>query len=106
MSLAEDFIQSTYGLSPSTAFPTYPDQSMGIVELTQFNDVWRLKTGLWDAFSSGGNWGFSGNDSRLLIGELEWIYALRDGTLPGAIAEGATQFAFCLDIFELHRRLP
>ena len=31
MSLAEDFIQSTYGLSPSTAFPTYPDQSMGIV---------------------------------------------------------------------------
>jgi porin len=89
MSLAEDFIQSTYGLSPSTAFPTYPDQSMGIVALTQLNDVWRLKTGLWDAFSSGGNWGFSGNDSRLLIGELERTYALRDGTLPGAFAVGA-----------------
>ena len=87
--LAEDFIQSTYGLSPSTAFPTFPDPSMAIVSLMQLNDAWRLKTGVWDAFSSGGNWGFSGNDSVLLIGELEHSYALRDGTLPGIFALGA-----------------
>lgn len=87
--LAEDFIQSTYGLSPSTAFPTFPDPSMAIVSLMQLNDAWRLKTGVWDAFSSGGNWGFSGNDSVLLIGELEHSYALRDGTLPGVFALGA-----------------
>ena len=29
--LAADYIQSTFGLSPSTAFPTYPDPSMGAV---------------------------------------------------------------------------
>ncbi len=87
--LAEDFIQSTYGLSPSTAFPTFPDPSMGAVALTQLNDAWRLKTGIWDAFSSGGNWGISGNDSVLLIGELEHTYALRDGMLPGVFVLGA-----------------
>ncbi len=86
---AEDFIQSTYSLTPSTAFPTYPDQSMGMVALMQLNDVWRLKTGVWDAFSSGGNWGFSGNNSFLVVGELERSYALRDGTLPGIFAVGA-----------------
>jgi porin len=87
--LAEDFIQSTYGLSPSTAFPTFPDPSMGVVALTQLPDAWRLKMGIWDAFSSGGNWGISGNDSVLMIGELEHTYALRDGTLPGVFVLGA-----------------
>ena len=87
--LATDFIQSTFGLSPSTAYPTYPDPSMGVVVLMQLHDAWRLKTGVWDAFSSGGSWGFSGNDSVLVIGELEYSYALAEGTLPGLLAVGA-----------------
>lgn len=88
MDLAADFIHSTFGLSPSTAFPTYPNPSMAAVLLLQFDDAWRLKGGIWDAFSSGGNWGFSGNDSVFLATELEYSYAL-GGTLPGVLAAGA-----------------
>jgi len=87
--LAGDFIQSTFGLSPSTAFPTYPDPSMAAVALVQVTDSWRIKAGIWDAFAPGGGWGFSGNDSILAIGELERTYALAGGTLPGAFAVGA-----------------
>ena len=86
---AEDFIQSTFGLSPSTAYPTYPAPSMAAVALIQLNESWQLKTGLWDAFASGSGWGFSGNDSVVAIGELEYTYELADGTLPGVFAVGA-----------------
>jgi len=87
--LAGDFIQSTFGLSPSTAFPTYPDPSMAAVVLVQVADSWRIKAGIWDAFAPGGGWGFSGNDSMLVIGELERTHALAGGTLPGVFAVGA-----------------
>ena len=86
---AADFIQSTFGLSPSTAYPTYPAPSMAAVALIQINEHWQLKTGLWDAFTSGGGWGFSGNDSVVAIGELECSYALAEGVLPGVFAVGA-----------------
>ncbi|MEM9657281.1 MAG: carbohydrate porin [Planctomycetota bacterium] len=89
INLAEDFIQSTFGLSPSTAFPTYPDPSMAAVALMPIGAGWQLKAGLWDAFSSGGNWGFSGNDSIVVIGELERTYALAAGAYPGTLAVGA-----------------
>ncbi len=87
--MAADFIQSTFGLSPSTAFPTYPDPSMGIVLLANLSESWQLKTGVWDAFAEGGSWGFSGNDTILIVGELEHSYVLGDGTLPGVVAIGA-----------------
>ena len=87
--MADDFIQSTFGLSPSTAFPTYPNPSMGAVVLGQLTESWQLKLGVWDAFASGGSWGFSGNDSVLVAGELEYAYALSKGKLPGVIAIGA-----------------
>ena len=87
--LATDFIHSTFGLSPSTAFSTYPDPSMAAVVLVQLHDAWRLKTGVWDAFSAGGNWGISGNDSVLVVGELEYTYTLAEGTLPGLVVVGA-----------------
>ena len=86
---AADFIQSTFGLSPSTAFPTYPDQSMAAVVLLQLTDSWRLKTGVWNAFAKGGSWGFSGDDSLLVVGELECSFALSGGSLPGIFAVGA-----------------
>jgi porin len=86
---AVDFIQSNFGLSPSTAYPTYAAPSMAAVALIQITESWQLKTGLWDAFASGGGWGFSGNDSVVAIGELECAYELADGTLPGVFAVGA-----------------
>jgi porin len=89
MDSAADFIQSTFGLSPSTAFPTYPNPSMGAVVLVQLSESLRLKAGLWDALAYGGSWGFSGNDTVLAIGELEYTYTLFEGTLPGTLALGA-----------------
>jgi porin len=86
---AEYFIQSTFGLSPSTAFPTYPDQSMAAVALVQLGDSMQLKAGVWSAFAKGGTWGFSGSDSMLLAAELERTYFLARGTLPGIVAIGA-----------------
>jgi porin len=89
METASPFVQSTFGLSPSTAFPTFPNQSIGAVLILQLTDAWRLKSGVWDAFSRGGTWGFSGNSSVILAGELEYSYALGGGRLPGIFSVGA-----------------
>lgn len=88
---AEHFIQSTFGLSPSTAFPTFPNQSMGAIAVVQLTDSWKLKSGLWDAFSQGGSWGFSGNSSVVIAAELEYSYTLSDGQLPGILDVGAVR---------------
>lgn len=87
---ADDFIQSTFGLSPATAFPTYPDQSMAAVLLVKLSDSLLARFGVWDAFSSGGNWGFSGNDSVFVVGELEYAYALFNDALPGVLTVAVT----------------
>lgn len=86
---AEDFIQSTFGLSPSSAFPTYPDPAMGAVVLVQLNDAWQFKAGLWNAFARGNSWGFAGDDTVLVVGELEKTYSLGNANLPGVFAIGA-----------------
>lgn len=88
IAFAEDFIQSTFGLSPSTAFPTYPNQSVGAVVLLQLLESVVLKTGVWNAFVSGSSWGFSPTDSFLVAGEIEKSFALRDDSLRGQIAIG------------------
>jgi porin len=74
----------------STAFPTYPDQSVAAVVLVALTDSWYARVGVWDAFSSGGNWGFSGNDSVFVVGELEYSYALSNDALPGKLTVAAT----------------
>lgn len=89
METASPFVQSTFGLSPSTAFPTFPNQSVGAVLILQLTDAWRWKSGIWDAFSRGGTWGFSGNGSVILAGELEYSYTLGGGRLPGIFSVGA-----------------
>ena len=87
--MAEDFIQSSFGLSPSSAgLPTYPDPSMAAVLLSQLTNRTRLKLGIWDGLASGGSWGVSGNDVILLIGELEHKYSLYGGRLPGIFELG------------------
>jgi porin len=86
---AEFFIQSTFGLSPSTAFPTYPDQALGAVALLQLRDSLQLKVGAWSAFARGSTWGYSASDSYLLVSELERRYSLFEDNLPGIVAIGA-----------------
>jgi porin len=86
---AEYFIQSTFGLSPSTAFPTYPNQAMGAVALWNMHDSLKLKVGAWSAFARAGTWGFSDSDAFLVVGELERLYSLADGSLPGIVSVGA-----------------
>jgi porin len=86
MNLADDFIQSSFGLSPNLGFPSYPSPSMAAVVLAQLTSSLQLKLGVWDAFAEGGGWGFSDNDVSLTIGELKYEYALAGGQLPGAVA--------------------
>ncbi len=86
MDSAEDFVHSSFGLSPAATLPTYPDPAMGAVILVQLNNSLQLKVGVWDAFAFGGSWGVSGNDTALLVSELEYTYALIDGTLPGTFS--------------------
>lgn len=89
MDSAADFVQSSFGLTPASALPTYPDQSIGAVMLSQLTDSLQLKVGVWDALAFKRGWGFSGNDTIFVVGELEYKYALADGTLPGTLALGA-----------------
>jgi carbohydrate-selective porin OprB len=86
---AEYFIQSTFGLSPSTAFPTYPDQAVGAVVLLRLQDSLKWKLGAWNAFVTEGIWGYSNNDAFLVVSELEYTYSLWEQSLPGTVAIGA-----------------
>ncbi|QEG02143.1 Porin B precursor [Stieleria maiorica] len=88
MDLAADFIQSSFGLSPSAGFPSYPDPGMAAVLLAKLTDSVTLKVGFWDALGNGGGWGFSDNDVTLSILEMEYRYALADGELPGTLDLG------------------
>lgn len=85
---AADFVQSSFGLTPALSLPTYPDPSMGAVVLAQLTDSLQLKVGVWDALAFGGGWGISGNDTVLVVAELEYKYALFDDQLPGTLAVG------------------
>jgi porin len=86
MDLADDFIHSSFGLSPNAGFPSYPNPSMAAVVLAQITPSLELKIGIWDALAKGGGWGFSENDVTLMIGEVKYRYALAGGQLPGALA--------------------
>ena len=88
MDLAGDYIQSSFGLSPSAGFPSYPAPSMAAVVLAQLTPSLQLKVGIWDALADGRGWGLSGNDVMLTFGELEYEYALAAGRLPGALDLG------------------
>jgi carbohydrate-selective porin OprB len=89
MDSAVDFIQSSFELTPSAGLPSYPLQSMAGVVLVQLCESLELKFGVWDAFAKKESWGISNNEVMLLIGELEYTYALLDGTFPGTLSLGA-----------------
>lgn len=84
MDLASNFIQSSFGLSPSEGFPSYPNPSMAAVLLAQLRPSLQMKLGVWDAFANGGGWGFSDNDLVYVFTELESKYALKQGMLKGS----------------------
>ncbi len=86
--MAGDFMQSSFGISPQSAVPTFPDPSMAAVILAQLTADWELKVGIWDGLPDGRTWGFSGTDLTFTVGEIEYSYALADGTLPGVFDVG------------------
>ena len=90
MESASDFIQSSFGLSPAAAPPSYPNPSMAAVVLAQLTNSLQLKTGIWDVLAHGGSWGFSGNDVLLVIAELQHNHVLSFGgrELPGTLEAG------------------
>lgn len=86
--VAEDFIQSSFGLSPSAALPSYPEQTMAALVLTRLSKSTVLKFGVWDALALGRGWGISENDSLLVAAELEYKYTLAGGRYPGVLSLG------------------
>jgi porin len=90
MDLAGDFIQSSFGLSPSAGLPSYPHASMAALVLADLTESLRMKVGIWDALGDGRTCGFSGNEVTITMGELEYKYSLFDGQLPGAVDVGVT----------------
>jgi len=93
ITLAADFIQSSFGISPSATAPTYPDPSVAGLLLVQLKEDLNLKVGVWDALADGGSWGFSGNEVVILFGALDYTYALGDGRFAGAWEIGAAYFS-------------
>ena len=91
--MAGDFIQSSFGLSPSAALPSYPNQSAAALLIAQLTSDVRIKAGVWDTFAKPGDWGFSGNEAHLYIAELETRYHLAQGRLAGSIEAGAVYFS-------------
>ena len=89
MDSAADFVQSGFTLSPNANLPSYPHQAMAAVALMQLASPLQFKVGVWSMLAAGGSWGFSGQDTVMVTGELEYAYALLDGRLPGRIAVGA-----------------
>jgi len=85
---AQDFIQSSFGLSPNAGLPSYPNPSMAAVMLADLTPSVRLKAGVWDLLADGGSWGFSDNDLTLAIAQLQYKYTLLDNSLPGALNAG------------------
>ena len=88
MDLAQDFIHSSFGLSPNAGLPSYPAPTMAALVLLQMTESLTLKVGIWDARGEAESWGFSGNDTTLTIGEAEYKYVLFDGALPGTVDVG------------------
>ncbi len=86
---AADFVQSSFGLTPSASLPTYPNPAMAALVMMQLNESLLLKVGVWDALAEGGSWGVSDNDSVLVASELEYQYALGGGKFPGVLSIGA-----------------
>jgi porin len=95
MDSAADFIQSSFGLSPSASLSSYPDTSMAAVIFVQLTESVQLKGGLWDAKGDGGTWGFSGNEVTSSIVELQYNYSLSLGgvPLPGEVDLGLVYFS-------------
>jgi porin len=92
MDSASDFIQSGFTLSPNANLPSYPHQAMAAVALVQLAPSLQCKVGVWDKLAPAGSWGFSGRDTILVTGEIEYGYALQNGRLPGRIAIGGLYF--------------
>lgn len=83
--LGGDFINSSFGVSPTIPLPTFPNPSMAAVVFFQLTDWLSFKTGVWD----GGDpekldsWGFSGEGIAFSMYELKAEYDLDDGRYPG-----------------------
>jgi porin len=91
--LALDFVHSSFGLSPTAGLPSYPDPAMAGLVLAQVTRSLNLKVGVWDALAIGKDWGISGNQTTITLGELEYQSALRGGCLPGVLELGAVYFS-------------
>ena len=86
--MASDFINSSFGISPSLNVPTYPAATAAVVLIVHATDDLTFKLGVWDGLPKVGNWGFSDSGITLTAAECQYKYDLIDGVLPGTVDSG------------------
>ncbi len=81
--LGGDFINSSFGFTPTIPMVTFPDPSAGAVTFFQLREWLTFKVGVWDGAPDGGNWGFSGTGDVFSIYEFKAEWGLLGRRLPG-----------------------
>ncbi len=69
--LAQDFLNSSFGLHPTIPLPTFPDPAMGAVVLYRLSDKYSIQAGIFDGAAMGEGWGFSGTGETFSMVEFE-----------------------------------
>lgn len=84
--LGGDFIQSSFGFSPTIPLVTFPVPAMGITTFWQLSDTLSFKAGVFDGGTTLDEWGFSEEGHALSMFELKSTHEL--GGLPGDLHAG------------------
>ena len=94
--LGGDFINSSFGFSPTIPLPTWPNPGLGVAAFLNLTDTLQYKVGVYDGSPSkgmltGGRSGFDslGQNGAMTLNELSFMPQLgADGDLPGTYRAG------------------
>lgn len=103
-----DFINSSYGHSPTIVMPTYPDPSMSANIFIYPTRWFYVGGGVYDGSGAEGvltgSYGpkhfFTGDDGYFFIGEVGGTWTLADNTLPGRAVVGGWRSTSDFDRFD------
>ena len=84
--LGGDFVNSSFGVSPTIPLPTFPLPTMGVTTFWQLSEELSFKAGVFDGGSTLDEWGFSDEGHAFSIFELKSTHEI--GKLPGDVHAG------------------
>ncbi len=106
--LGGDFMNSSFGFSPTIPLPTWPNPGLGLAAFLNLTDVLQYKVGFYDGSPSlgaftGGRSGFDslGENGAITLNELTFMPQLGTaGDLPGTYRAGAWYHTHSFDNLE------